>query len=205
GFMLIHPRTNEPVVFDYRETAPAAATADMFVKQKSSYRHNVVGVPGTVRGLELAHKRYGRLPWKNLVLPAVALAQNGFEIDRSLANSLNSAVASSDEFAELKRVFGKEGDRWKAGDKLVQSDLAKTLKLIAEQGADAFYTGPIADQIAAEMKAGGGLITKADLAKYEAKERKAIHGTYRGYDVYAPPPPSSGGICLIQMLNVLEN
>lgn len=205
GFMLVHPTTGEPTVFDYRETAPAAATADMFVKQTSAYKHNAVGVPGTVRGLALAHKKFGKLPWRDLVTPAVALAADGFEIDRSLAGSLNGVVEKSDDFPELKRVFGKDGGRWKAGDRLVQPDLAKTLQLIAEGGPDAFYTGPIAEQIAAEMKAGGGLITKDDLAKYAAKERKPVHGTYRGYDVYGPPPPSSGGICLVQMLNVLEN
>ena len=204
GFMLDHPPAGDPTVFDYRETAPAAATADMFVKQTNTYRHNAVGVPGTVRGLALAHKQFGKLPWKDVVAPAVALAGDGFIIDRTLAGSLNHVVATSDEFAELKRVFGKSG-RWQAGDRFIQPDLAKTLKLIAEGGADAFYTGPIADQIAAEMKAGGGLITKTDLAKYEAKERKTIHGTYRGYDVYGPPPPSSGGFCVVQMLNVLEN
>src|SRR5262245_3272378 len=205
GFMLVHPTSGEPTVFDYRETAPAAATVDMFVKQTSTYKHNVVGVPGTVRGLALAHKKFGKLPWKDLVAPAVNLASDGFEIDRSLAGSLNGVVAISDEFPELKRVFGREGGRWKAGDRLTQPDLAKTLRLIAAGGPDAFYSGPIADQIAAEMKAGGGLITREDLAKYEAKERKPVHGTYRGYDVYGPPPASSGGICLIQMLNVLEN
>jgi gamma-glutamyltranspeptidase/glutathione hydrolase len=205
GFMLVHPAKGDPTVFDYRETAPAAATTDMFVKQTSAYTHNAVGVPGTVRGLALAHKKFGKLPWMDLVAPAVALAADGFEIDRSLASVLNGVVASSADFPELKRVFGKDSGRWQAGDRLVQPDLAKTLKRIAEGGADAFYAGPVADQIAAEMKAGGGLITKEDLAKYAAKERKPVHGTYRGYDVYGPPPPSSGGICLVQMLNVLEN
>jgi gamma-glutamyltranspeptidase/glutathione hydrolase len=207
GFMVVHPGTrDEPVVFDYRETAPGAATRTMFTKEDTWYSHKVVGVPGTVRGLALAHRRLGKLPWKELVLPAVKLAQEGFVIDTALARSLNNVVGDSDKFPELRRVFGKDGGKsWQTGDRLVQKDLAQTLRLIAEDGPDAFYKGPIAELIAAEMKAGGGLITKDDLAKYEARERKPIHGTYRGYDVYAPPPPSSGGVCLVEMLNVLEN
>ncbi|HEV3145240.1 MAG TPA: gamma-glutamyltransferase, partial [Gemmataceae bacterium] len=207
GFMLVYPTKAAPTVIEYRETAPAAATVDMFVKQTNTYQHNVVGVPGTVRGLALAHERFGKLPWKDLVQPAIRLAEGGFQIDSSLAKSLNDILLKPEGFPELVRVYGKSGgkEKWQAGDKLVQPDLAKTLRLIAENGADAFYTGPIADQIVAEMKSGGGLITKDDLAHYQAHERKPIHGTYRGYDIYAPPLPSSGGICLTEMLNILEN
>jgi gamma-glutamyltranspeptidase / glutathione hydrolase len=208
GFMLVSPGgKGEPVVFDYRETAPAAATKDMFAKDRSPSKYLLVGTPGTVRGLALAHKRFGKLSWKEVVTPAVKLAEDGFPMDAALAAALNGVVARQAGNAELRRVFGKENGKakWQAGDKLVQPDLAKTLGRIAEDGPDAFYTGPIAEQLVAEMKAGGGLITRDDLAKYEAKERKPIHGTYRGYDVYGPPPPSSGGICLIEMLNILEN
>jgi gamma-glutamyltranspeptidase/glutathione hydrolase len=178
----------------------------MFVNQKSTYMHNVVGVPGTVRGLALAHDRFGKLPWKDLVEPAVRLAEKGFAIDTSLAKSLNEILIKPDGFPELLRVYGKQGgkDKWQAGDMFVQPDLCKTLRLIADLGPDAFYTGPIADQIVAEMKSGAGLITKEDLVKYQAHERKPVHGTYRGYDVYAPPLPSSGGTCLVEMLNILE-
>jgi gamma-glutamyltranspeptidase/glutathione hydrolase len=206
--MVVYPGgKTEPVVFDYRETAPAAATKTMFSKDDSWFGHKVVGVPGTVRGLVLAHRRFGKLPWKDVVLPAVGLAEDGFILGEALANSLNAVVCTSREFPELRRVYGKDGGQkdWEDGDLLVQKDLAATLRLIAEQGADAFYKGAIADKIVAEMKAGRGLITKADLAAYQAKERAPIHGTYRGYDVYGPPPPSSGGICLIEMLNILEN
>jgi gamma-glutamyltranspeptidase/glutathione hydrolase len=223
GFMVVYPgdsqsKTEGPVVIEYRETAPAAASKTMFSKDDGMYGYKVMGVPGTIRGLALAHERFGKLPWKELVLPAIHLAEDGFLMDASLASSLNGVVGSSRDFPELRRVYGKDkqtgrqGDKesrqavdWNAGDRLVQKDLAGTLRLIAEQGADAFYQGPIADQIAAEMKAGGGLITKADLAAYQAKVRAPVHGTYRGYDVYAPPPPSSGGICLVEMLNILEN
>jgi gamma-glutamyltranspeptidase/glutathione hydrolase len=206
GFMVVYPgKGAEPVVIEFRETAPAAATKAMFDKTDSWYTHRCVGVPGTVRGMELAHKRFGTLPWKDLVMPAVKLADDGFTIDEPLASSLNFGVASS-RFPEMARVLGKNGGPgWKGGERLVQKDLAQTLRRIADGGADAFYTGTTADLIVAEMKSGKGLITKDDLAKYAARERKPIHGTYRGFDIYAPPPPSSGGICLVEMLNVLEN
>jgi gamma-glutamyltranspeptidase/glutathione hydrolase len=208
GFMTVFPgRGAEPVVIEYRETAPTAAHATTFARDRSWFGHRPVGVPGTVRGMALAHQRFGRLPWKDLVLPAVRLAEDGFPLDGPLAASLNAVVSTSAEFPELRRVFGKDGGgaSWKAGDRLVQKDLARSLRLIAEGGPDAFYKGPIADLIAAEMKAGGGLITGADLAAYRANVRAPVHGTYRGYDVYAPPPPSSGGTCLVEMLNILEN
>jgi gamma-glutamyltranspeptidase / glutathione hydrolase len=209
GFMVVHlPKgLGEPTVFEYRETAPAKATKDMFKKDDSHYSHKVVGVPGTVRGLALAHQKLGKLPWKDIVMPAVELAENGFLLDTHLAKSLNGVVRqATGEHPELVRVYGKDGKpNWSAGDRLVLADLGKTLRLIAEQGPDAFYKGPIAELIATEMKAGGGLITKDDLSAYQANERKPIHGTYRGYDVYGPPPPSSGGICLVEALNILEN
>lgn len=213
GFMVIHPGKitsehgpREPVVIEYREKAPLAASRTMYNKDDSWYSAKAVGVPGTVRGLALAHQKFGRLPWKDVVLPAVRLADEGFVLDNELASSLNGIVCTSVGFEELQRVLGKPGQAdWKAGERLVQKDLARTLRLIAEDGPDAFYRGPIADLLVGEMKRGNGLITKEDLAAYQAKERQPIHGTYRGYDIYAPPPPSSGGICLVEMLNVLEN
>jgi gamma-glutamyltranspeptidase/glutathione hydrolase len=205
GFMLIQPPRGAPAVIEYRESAPAAAEETMFKRGDSVYSHRVVGVPGTVRGLARAHKKFGKLHWRDLVAPAVQLAESGFTLDGHHAKSLNDVLGSAKSFAELQRVFGKpDGGKWNAGDRLVQPDLAKTLRLIAEQGEAAFYTGPIAEQIVAEMRAGVGLITREDLAGYQANERTPIHGTYRGYDVYGPPPPSSGGICLVEMLNILE-
>ncbi len=205
GFMIVREpaAASEPVVFDYREVAPAAATADLFVKHGRK-PHLTVGVPGSVAGLASAHAKYGKLPWKDLVLPAVRLAEDGFAIDDWLARSLNAALRRGKAFAELQRVYGKKGGRWAAGDRLVLPELAKTLRLIAEKGPAGFYQGETAERLVKEMTAGGGLITRDDLAKYAVKVRKPVHGTYRGYDVYAPPPPSSGGICLVEMLNILE-
>ncbi|MBY0526485.1 MAG: gamma-glutamyltransferase [Gemmataceae bacterium] len=208
GFMVVYPGgKGDPVVIEYRETAPAAASKSMYPKDHDGYGHKAAGVPGTVRGMALAHQKFGKLPWKDLVMPAVKLAEEGFLIDSQLAGSLNNVVATSSDYPELRRVLGKDAgkDDWSAGDRFIQKDLGKTLRLIAENGPDAFYKGAIADQIAAEMKAGNGIITKEDLAGYKANARVPIHGRYRGYDVYGPPPPSSGGICLVQMLNILEN
>ena len=206
GFMLVHPGGGaEPVSFVYRETAPAASTKTMFELGEDRHTAKMAGTPGTVRGMELAHRRFGKLPWKRLVLPAVKLARDGFAVDRSLASSLNSIVKNSPRHEELRRVFSHPDKRpWEAGDKLVQPDLADSLEQIALKGPNAFYQGKIAELLVREMQQSGGLITRDDLAKYHAIERKPIHGTYRGYDVYGPPPPSSGGICLVQMLNVLE-
>jgi gamma-glutamyltranspeptidase/glutathione hydrolase len=208
GFMLVYPGGKaDPVVIEYRETAPGAATKDMFAKTTEHLGHKTVGVPGTVRGMALAHQKFGKLPWKDVVKPAVKLAEEGFLIDTQLAGSLSMVVGGSEAFPELRRVFSKPNGTadWNTGDRLVQKDLAKTLRRIADEGPDAFYKGVIADQLVAEMKAGGGLITKSDLEAYKANARTPIHGTYRGYDVYGNPPPSSGGTCLIEMLNILEN
>jgi gamma-glutamyltranspeptidase/glutathione hydrolase len=217
GFMLVGPADGtEPCSIEYRETAPAAACATMYELGERRLGHKVVGVPGTLRGLELAHRRFGKLPWKTLVEPAMRLAEDGFEVDGRLAHSLNELVASSADFAELCRVFGKrrgqgrvfgeqgEAPAWQPGDRLVQADLARTLKLVAEHGAAAFYEGEIAEQLVAEMELGGGLITRADLAGYEAKFRRPVRGTYRGYTIFGAPLPSSGGTATIEALNLLE-
>jgi len=209
GFMVIHPAPGKgaPVVAEYREKAPAAAHRTMFTKKDTWYSHKAAGVPGTVAGLHIAHKAHGRLPWKDVVAPAVRLAEVGFRLDEQLAGSLNWITSSFQVTPEMRRIYGKDGGKgdWSAGDRLVQADLGKTLRRVMERGPAGFYKGETAELIEKEMKAGGGLITAADLAAYEAKARKPIHGTYRGFDVYAPPPPSSGGVCLVQMLNVLEN
>ncbi len=203
GFMLVNPAKGEPTVIEYRETAPGSVKADTFAKTTDWRDHKASGVPGTVRGLELAHKRFGKLPWKDLVLPAVKLADGGFVLDAPMVKSLNDASKGKGGNDEFRKLFGKEGG-WQLGDRLIQKDLAKTLRLIAEKGPDAFYTGELADLLIAEMKAGSGYITLDDLKSYQAKEREPIHGTYRGHDIYGPPPPSSGGIVIVEMLNILE-
>lgn len=206
GFMLVKPSdANRPVVIDYREVAPAGATQSLFETQSSVHDHKAVGVPGTVAGLALAHQRFGRLPWRDLVQPAVDLARDGFVLDRRLADSLNGILAASPEFAEFRRVYGRDQGRvdWQAGDRLVLPELAWSLKQIAEHGADGFYRGEVAARLVAEMKLGGGLISEQDLAGYRAVVREPLCARYREYDVYCPPPPA-GGIVLAEMLNVLE-
>jgi gamma-glutamyltranspeptidase/glutathione hydrolase len=169
---------------------------------------SMVGVPGTVRGLALAHRRYGRLPWKQLVEPAVVLARDGFEVDADLAAALNAALARAGNFAEFRRTFAppRPGAPWRAGDRLVQPDLAHTLDRIAGQGAAAFYGGPVARAIADTVRRGeGGVLTEQDLADYRAEVRPPVHGRFRAFDVYGPPPPpSSGGVAVVEMLNILE-
>jgi gamma-glutamyltranspeptidase / glutathione hydrolase len=208
GFMLVHPAPGEgdPASFIYRETAPLAAKPGMFTKDDTQYSHKAVATPGTVRGLELVHRRYGTLPWPQLISPAVALARDGFLIDSNLATSLNETLTAAADFSEFQRVFAKPGGGlWQTGDRLIQPDLARTLQLLADSGPDAFYKGPIADDIVAEIARGKGLITAEDLAKYQALERKPLTTRYRGeYDVYVPPPPSAGGVCLLEELNMLE-
>jgi gamma-glutamyltranspeptidase/glutathione hydrolase len=222
GFMLVHPPGGrEAFCIDYRETAPGAAREKMFSPQDGKHSHKIVGVPGTVRGMALAHQRFGKLDWKPLLMPAVKLAADGFVIDEALAGSLNGVLTAKgtregEHHRELIRVYGKkpqageatakgqDAPQWQAGDRLVLPDLAKTLQRIADQGADGFYRGETAELLVAEMQAGDGLIAAEDLVNYEAKERRAVHGKFRGYDVYGAPPPSSGGTCLVEMLNVLE-
>jgi len=210
GFMIVAPTDGEVVCIDYRETAPAAATRDMFVDNPNRYLHRAVGTPGTVRGLFLAHATYGRLPWPRLVEPAAELARNGFEVDEHLAASLNgvlrrSDVRENDRYQELRRCYGHpQGRSWRTGDTLILPDLAATLAQIAEQGPDAFYQGRIAGQIVAEMQSGEGLITREDLAGYKAKSRSAVSAEIKGFEVFGPPPPSSGGTTVLLILRMLE-
>jgi gamma-glutamyltranspeptidase / glutathione hydrolase len=208
GFMMVASPGKEPTCFEYRETAPAAAKVDLFADGKVTWlNHKAAGVPGTVRGLALAHKKYGKLAWKDVVMPAVKLAEDGFTVNAVLANGLNKVLADPKTTnVEFKRVYGKPGgEKWRAGDTLILKDLGRTLRLVAEKGPDAFYTGEVAELVEKEMKARNGLMTKDDLAAYRANERKPTHTTFRGFDVYGPPPPSSGGVALAEMLNILEN
>ncbi|MCA9269312.1 MAG: gamma-glutamyltransferase, partial [Planctomycetales bacterium] len=205
GFMMIHsPCCSPPVCIDYRERAPLKATRDMFADGGDLHGHAMVGTPGTVAGLALAHERLGKLPWKRLVEPAVHLAADGFPLEESLAESLNEVLRDSPDHRELQRVLGQSRERpWQAGDRLVQADLAESLAQIGARGADAFYKGEVAKKLVAEMQAGGGLISAEDLQGYRALLRRPIHASYRGFDLFGPPPPSSGGIVLKLALNIL--
>ena len=213
GFMIVRTADGKATSFDYRERAPGAATPTMYLKPDGTIDRSLTragwlapGVPGTVRGLALAHKRFGKLPWADVVRPAARLASGGFPLSRALASSLNSAVARfMAPFPSSVAAYGKRGGgTWAEGDTIRLADLGRTLDAIASQGPDAFYTGWIADSLAAQMKANGGLITKADLAAYQARERTPLRGTFNGYEVIAMGPPSSGGTVMLETLNILE-
>jgi gamma-glutamyltranspeptidase/glutathione hydrolase len=214
GFMLVHDaETQETVAIDYREAAPRGASRDMFLGadgnvdlDKARFSHLSAAVPGTVAGLWRAHQDYGRLPWAQVVEPAVRLARDGFEVTYDLAGLLAARKERMCRFEAACRYFYKPGgELYEPGERLVQRDLAETLAAIAEQGPDVFYKGEIAERIVAEMGRGGGLVDAASLAAYEPVIRDPVRGTYRGYEVLTMPPPSSGGIHIVQMLNVLEN
>lgn len=208
GFMLVHPgRGREPVCIDYREIAPAAATPGMFANDAggSALSHRYVGIPGTVRGLALAHAKFGRLRWAELVEPAIQLACRGFQIDAHVAAGLNQELTARTSNGEFVRLYGHRDHRpWQAEDRLTQVELGKTLIHLRDSGPDAFYLGPIATLIVEEMQRGGGLIDSRDLQHYAARQRAPIHGTFRSFDVFGPPPASSGGTALVEMLNILE-
>jgi gamma-glutamyltranspeptidase / glutathione hydrolase len=213
GFMIVRTRDGHAVAIDYRERAPQRSTREMYlgsdghiVRELTNTGYLAPGVPGTVRGLELAHKRFGKLPWKDVVMPAVRLAEEGFGVPAGLARDLNAQVSGEMKpFAASVAAYGKPGGgAWVEGDRLVLRDLGKTLRAIAENGPDVFYTGWIADRIVDEMHAHGGLITRQDLAGYQARLRTVVTGNYRGYEIISMPPPSSGGVALVEMLNILE-
>ena len=213
GFMLIHlAETNEQVFVDYRETAPAAATRDMFLKEdgsvdqsKAYFSHQAAGVPGTVAGLIHAQERFGKLTLKQVIQPAIDLAEKGFATPLALHMSLNARAERLAENAEAKRIYLQGGEAAPApGTLLTQSDLASTLKRIRDEGADGFYKGETAELIAGDMAANGGLITTEDLAGYRALERPPVRGTFRDFEIVSVAPPSSGGVHVLQMLNILE-
>jgi len=213
GFMLIYlAKTKEVVALDYREKAPKAATRDMFLDQsgnvdteKSRYSYQAVGVPGTVAGLTMALQKYGTISLERALKPAIELAEKGFSVDEELRRSLLEAKERMKASpASMGIFFKKDGTPYRVGELLIQKDLAWSLKQIAQHGSAAFYKEGIAEKIASAMKSGGGLITTEDLASYRVLIREPVHGTYRGYEIYSMPPPSSGGVHLIQILNLLE-
>ena len=208
GFMLVRTHDGKAEAIDYREIAPLGATRDMYldasgnvIKDASLNGYKAIGVPGTVAGLAFAHKRYGKLPWREVVEPARKLAADGFVVSeylqRSLANKrTRERLALFPESAHIFRAYT-------AGERFVQPELAATLARIERDPRD-FYRGETAHRIIADVRAHGGLLTADDLARFEPKVRKPLHGTYRGYEIVTMPPPSSGGIALIEMLNMLE-
>lgn len=203
GFMLVDGPGLEPEVIDYRETAPGAATQRMFKSGESGRTAKAAGVPGTVAGLFLAHRRHGKLPWSTLVEPAVRLAGNGFESYPALVKSLNSVMAGMPAESAFRKAYGKPGGgAWVSGDKMVFPDLAATLGAIAKEGEKGFYTGKVARAIEAEMRRGGGLITLEDLSRYKAEVRAPVRIQFKGHEILALPPPSSGGVCLSLILRM---
>jgi gamma-glutamyltranspeptidase / glutathione hydrolase len=208
GFLLARFADGRTTFIDFREKAPLAATRNMYLDSKGNVTEDslvgwrAAGVPGTVRGLELAHRKYGRKPWAELVNPAIQLAAEGYPVSYSFDASLHGESETDllSRFPESKRIFLSAH----YGEKLVQPELAATLKRIRDRGAIDFYDGETAQRLAAEMAAHGGLITLEDLKKYQAEESAPLRGSYRGYQIITAPPPSAGGVGLLQMLGMLE-
>ena len=212
GFMIYHGADGTQTAFDFREKAPLAATKTMYLDDEGNVKDNsnhegilAVGVPGTVAGLALAHERFGSLPWETLLEPAIQLAAGGMPISFKLSDDFERRMPRFEQYPASKEKFTRDdGEFYQPGDTWVQSDLADTLRRIQADGHDGFYKGETAKLIADFMAANDGLITLEDLAMYQAVEREPITGTYRGYDIVSMPPPSSGGVVLVEMLNILE-
>jgi gamma-glutamyltranspeptidase/glutathione hydrolase len=215
GFMMIRLKDGRTTAIDYREMAPAAATRNIYLDQNGNViegeggsieGYRAAGVPGTVRGMELALKKYGsgKLTWTQLIEPARRLAANGFTVNYNLSRSLRGSREYLSKYAETKRIYLNSGKFYNEGDVFVQPDLAATFARLQQRGPNEFYSGQTAQLIAADMKRHQGLLTLDDLRGYVAKERQPLRGNYRGYEVISMPPPSSGGAVLIEMLNILE-
>ncbi|MEJ7622952.1 MAG: gamma-glutamyltransferase [Pyrinomonadaceae bacterium] len=215
GFMLIRKKNGETHAIDYREMAPAAATRDLFVNGKgelirgeggSTVGYRASGVPGTLAGFDLAFKKYGsgRVRWADLVRPSRLVAQNGYMLSHRLAELFKSYKDTLSKYPESNRIFLNNGQFYEEGDVFRQPDLARTLGRIERLGAREFYTGVTARMIADDMKVNGGLITLDDLKNYVAKERMPLRGSYRGFEIITMPPPSSGGVVMLGVLNMLE-
>ena len=212
GFMLIRMANGEAVVIDYREEAPAGASHNMYlnpqgeiVPKASTVGPLAVGVPGTVAGLALAEQKYGKLGLARVLEPAIRLAEEGFIVDYELSQSLLHYQDRFSKYAETTRIFLRSGHPYEAGEIFRQPELAQTLRQIAQSGPDAFYRGPVSKAIVATMEREHGLITLKDLENYHAKIREPLRGHYHGYEILTVPPPSSGGVALIEMLNVLAS
>ncbi len=213
GFMLVHDaKTGETHAIDYREMAPAGATRDMFLdadgnadSELSRYSGAASGVPGTVAGMKMALDQYGSMEWADVIAPAIKLAEEGITVTPDLADSLEAMKERLTAYPSAAAIFYKDGgELYRPGETLVQADLAATLKTIAAEGPDGFYKGPVAAAIAKAVTDAGGAMTVEDMANYKAIMREPVKGTYRGYEIVSMPPPSSGGVHLIQILNTLE-
>ena len=211
GFMLVRLAGGETAFIDFREKAPARAHRDMYldgegdvIEDLSVRGHLASGVPGTVAGLWMAHKLYGSARWEKLLAPSVDMADKGFAVGPHLASSLARLNGRLEKWPGLAKFFNERGMPLETGEILVQPALALTLRSIRDEGPDGFYSGRTARMIAGEMRRGGGMITEEDLASYESVEREPVKGSYRGFDIISAPPPSSGGIVLLQILNILE-
>ena len=212
GFMVIYDEdSNDTYSIDYREKAPAASFKDMYLDEngefdilKSTFGFNAIGIPGTVHGFWSVHQRFGSLPWADLIQPSIVLAERGFIMSDYMADTLNKYSEKMSYYDETRNIFLRNYPNLKKS-RLIQNDLAKTLKRIQKDGVQGFYSGETASLIAKDMKENGGLITKQDLLDYKSVWREPIKGSYRGKTIVTMPPPSSGGIHLIQMLNILEN
>ncbi|MGA6984889.1 MAG: gamma-glutamyltransferase [Terriglobales bacterium] len=213
GFLLLRNATGETHFIDFREKAPAAATENMYLdaqgnvlpessKDSSVVGYRSVGVPGSVAGLVYAEKKYGKLSLEKVMAPAIKLARDGFPLAYEDTQDLKEDEYLA-QFPESKRIFQRDGNYYQLGELFKQPELARTLERIAKDPDD-FYHGAMARELAAAIHKGGGLITAADLAAYEVKEREPIRGSYRGYDIISAPPPSSGGVALVEILNILE-
>ena len=213
GFLLLRSANGKTHFIDFREKAPAAATENMYLdaqgnvipdssKDSSVVGYKSIGVPGTVAGLVYAEKQYGKLSLEKVIAPAIKLAYDGFPLAYEDAQALKEDEYLG-QFPESKRLFQRDGNYYQPGELLKQPELARTLERIAKN-PDEFYHGAMARELAAAIHKGGGLITTADLAAYEVKEREPLRGSYRGYDIISAPPPSSGGVALVEILNILE-
>ncbi len=209
GFMLIRLADGRSSFLDFRERAPGRATRDMYLGPDGQLTRDCVegwraaAVPGTVRGFEYAHRKYGSRPWRELLGPAIRLAREGFPVSWSLAQSLKASKLLA-RFPGSRRIFQREGRHYEPGELLVQAELAATLERIARHGAADFYEGETARRLAAAMRDHGGLITLEDLKAYQVVERQPLRGAYRGVEILTAPPPSSGGVGVLQMLGILE-
>src|SRR6266446_5416880 len=216
GFMLVRLADGKTTFFDYREVAPGKASRNMYIKadgqldeEASVIGYKSVAVPGTVAGLELALKTYGTMKLADVITPAIRLAESGFAVSEKLAHEFAEEKAGLERFPVSRRIFLSDGKMWKAGDTLKQPELAATLKRIAKKGAEEFYSGETARTIAADMANSGGLITLEDLAAYKPKVREVLRAKYESgghrWEVLSSPPPSSGGVAIIEALNMLKD